>query len=63
MHVSYGIQGFYRQYGIEPCCGICVHFVGTEHEKGRCEKKQQWMSPRDCCLVFERAAGADDAET
>lgn len=62
MHVSYGVQGFYRQHGTEPSCSICVHYQATVHENGRCGRRDVWVSPRDCCIRFERAAGADEIE-
>lgn len=58
MHVSYGVQGFYREHGIEPHCHICEHF--RDNESGWCDKHKYGVSPKGCCQVFERAVGADD---
>lgn len=64
LRVNFGPQAFYREHGIEPCCGMCVHFQGELiHPQGEdriCLKHAKSCSPGDVCYSPERSPGADD---
>ncbi len=70
MHLNYGMQAWYRDHGIEPCCGICVHFEGTPVDVeagirvcGRPDsKRERLVTAADVCYAPERAPGADPPE-
>lgn len=66
-HLSYGMQQWFRDRGIEPSCGICEHFEDrggpTDIAEGVCLhpiKPQGRVVKRGCCFNFARAVGGDD---
>lgn len=64
LRVNYGMQAFYRDHGIEPCCGMCRHFQVTperaESDTRFCHKQNKIVEDAQVCFAPERAPGADD---
>jgi hypothetical protein len=61
LRVNYGMQRFYRDNGIEPCCGICRHFQVTPEGSGYrfCERTQRYVEDNSVCLAPDRAPGSE----
>lgn len=63
LRVNYGMQQFYRDNGIEPCCGMCRHFqvtpVNVETGGRICRVIDKHVIETDCCLAPERAPGSE----
>ena len=66
IRLNYGMQQWYRDRGIEPCCGIRVHFTQTPVNLvtgGRiCGLRGVYVEPREVCYSPLRAPGADDED-
>lgn len=63
LRLNYGMQRFYRDNGIEPCCGICRHFLGAAENLDTgyrfCPKQNQYTRDADVCYSPERAPGSE----
>lgn len=67
MRLNYGMQQWYRDHGIEPCCGMCRYFGDAPARPdssvrvcARVGGKERLVDERDVCYAPERAPGADD---
>lgn len=63
LRTNYGPQQFYRNNGIEPCCGMCRYFQVTpsiDSDYRFCPKQDKYTRDGDVCYSVERAPGADD---
>ena len=64
LRVNYGVQTFYRDVGVEPCCGLCRRFqVAPAYlDTGIrfCVKQGKFVKDDQVCFSPERAPKADD---